>query len=174
MKLTRNKGREGRGGYYVVNLHKDGKSKVHQVHALVAQAFLANPNNLPVVNHKDGDKSNNHVSNLEWASYRHNNIHALKNGLREPRGNPIVQMTTDGRVVGHYRSTCEATRQTGVSTGAISHCLNHRTSSAGGFVWRKLSESVTTIPHGSTPGDELPVEAQEQQDVGDIVCTYQK
>lgn len=160
MRLTKSKGRNN-DGYYVVNLRKNGTSKVVPVHILVAAAFIPNPLNLPTVNHKDGDKSNNNVWNLEWASWAENNIHALKNRLRVPRGNPIIQKTLDGKPLAQFRSTCEATRKTGVSTGSISHCLNHRTNSAGGFVWEKLSEGVTTIPQGSTPGDELPVEVQD-------------
>lgn len=163
MKLSQTKGRAGSVGYLVVNLHKRGVSQVCLVHNLVASAFVKNPNNFPTVNHKDGDKTNNNVENLEWASYSENNIHALRNKLRQPRGNPILQKTIDGQVLNQYKSTCEAARIAGISIGTISHCLNHRTNSAGGFVWEKLSESVTTIPQGSTLGDELPVEVQERQ-----------
>ena len=70
-------------GYCMVNLTKDRQSKTRYVHRLVAQAYLENPNNLPQVNHKDGNKDNNHYTNLEWCSALYNNIHALENGLRE-------------------------------------------------------------------------------------------
>ena len=160
MRLTEGKGRGDGDGYLVVNLRKDGKSSVCLVHILVAKAFLDNPDNLPTVNHIDGNKQNNCVSNLEWASYADNNIHALKNGLRSPRGNAIIQYTIDGKYVATYKSACEAARETGFSRGAISHCLNGRTSQSFGFVWKKQSESQTTIPQGSTREDELPVEAQ--------------
>ena len=140
MKLTLGKGRDGTGGYLVVNLRKNGTSKVVQVHILVAKAFIPNPNNLPTVNHKNGNKTKNDVDNLEWVSYRDNNIHALQHKLRKPRGNPIVQETMDGRIVNCFKSTCEAARLTGVSVGSISHCLNHRTNSAGGFVWKAIKK----------------------------------
>ncbi len=70
-------------GYCLVNLTKDRSSKTKYVHRLVAEAFLDNPNNLPQVNHIDGNKDNNHFSNLEWCTALHNNQHALDLGLRE-------------------------------------------------------------------------------------------
>ena len=70
-------------GYCMVNLTKDRQSKTRYVHRLVAQAYLENPNNLPQVNHKDGNKDNNHYTNLEWCSALYNNIHALEKSLRE-------------------------------------------------------------------------------------------
>lgn len=147
-------------GYPVVNIHRDSVSNVVPVHVLVAEAFIPNPNNYPTVNHIDGDKTNNHVENLEWASYAQNNVHALKTGLRKPRGNPIAQYTIDGELVGVYKSAYEATRQTGLSFNNISHCLNGRARTAYGYIWKRVSESPTTIPTGSTREDELPVEVQ--------------
>lgn len=159
MKITRARGRKN-DGYCVVNLHKDGVSNVIPVHILVAQAFIPNPEKLPTVNHIDGNKENNNASNLEWVSYSDNNTHALKTGLRKPRGNAILQYTVDGVLVGTYRSACEAARLNDFSRGMISHCLNGRAKTACGFVWVKASESQTTIPDGSTREDELPAEAQ--------------
>lgn len=63
-------------GYYQINLHLNGKYKSKMIHKLVADAFLENPDNLPVVNHIDGDKTNNHVSNLEWCTVSYNTWHA--------------------------------------------------------------------------------------------------
>ena len=173
MKLSEAQARQnGQKGYLVVNLRKDNTSSVVPVHTLVARAFIPNPYGLPTVNHKDGDKHNNHASNLEWVTYADNNIHALQCGLRRPRGNKIGQYTIDGLLVSTYKSTCEASRKTGVSRGGISHCVNGRTNQSGGFVWRKISEGQTTIPTGSTQEDELPVEAQRPSSpkAEDIVC----
>ena len=161
MKQTKSKGRNG-DGYFVVNLRKHHTSYVAGVHTLVAKAFIPNHDNLPTVNHKDGDKENNCVSNLEWATYSENNTHALQTGLRKPRGNMVAQYTVDGDLVAIYPSGACAARQTGISNGAISHCLNHRTKTAGGFIWKNVLEGQTTIPQGSTPGDELLAEAQEE------------
>lgn len=60
-------------GYKRVNLYKNGKKKHYWIHRLVAIAFIPNPNDLPVVNHKDEDPSNNNVNNLEWCTYEYNN-----------------------------------------------------------------------------------------------------
>lgn len=62
-------------GYYRVGLWERNKMKNYQVHRLVANAYIPNPNNYPCVNHKDEDKSNNNVSNLEWCTYAYNNIY---------------------------------------------------------------------------------------------------
>lgn len=169
MKQTETKSRGGTG-YMVVNLRRNHTSCVIPVHVLVAKAFIPNPLNMPTVNHKDGDKHNNKVSNLEWASYSDNNIHALKTGLRKPRGNAIKQFALDGSFISEYISTCEASRLTGISRGAISHCINNRALTAGGFIWKKVSESATTISKESTQEDELPVEAQRPSLTEDIVC----
>ena len=65
-------------GYNIVPLTRDGKTKNVFVHRIVAMAFLANPNKLPCVNHKDEDKTNNFVENLEWCTYQYNNAYGSK------------------------------------------------------------------------------------------------
>ena len=73
-------------GYLVVNLHIDKKQKQFRINRLVAGTFIPNPNNYPQVNHKDGDKTNNHVWNLEWVTAKENTNHAIKTGLRVNSG----------------------------------------------------------------------------------------
>lgn len=72
-----------KSGYNVVVLHNAGvmKPKAYYVHRLIAQAYIPNPENKPEVNHKDGNKQNNHLSNLEWVTKKQNVNHAYSNGL---------------------------------------------------------------------------------------------
>ena len=70
-----------RNGYVYCMLYKDNKAYSKQVHRLVALAFIQNPDNLPQVNHKDGNKENNSIDNLEWVTDIQNKKHAWKTGL---------------------------------------------------------------------------------------------
>lgn len=72
------------GGYSQVVLSKNGKIKTHYIHRLVALTFIHNPENKPEVNHIDGNKANNHVSNLEWATHKENSEHASQLNLYRP------------------------------------------------------------------------------------------
>ena len=92
-KASRSKGRwlklaEDRFGYLYVGLFKGGKIKKLKVHRLVAQAFLHDVGK-PHVNHKDGNKKNNHVDNLEWCTPKENKIHAFKTGLTKMQPSQI-------------------------------------------------------------------------------------
>lgn len=68
--------------YKQIALWKNNKPTYYYVHRLVAEAFIPNPNNLPEVNHKDGNRQNNNVDNLEWVDSRGNKIHTVQTGLR--------------------------------------------------------------------------------------------
>jgi predicted XRE-type DNA-binding protein len=72
----------GSTGYYMVHLNdKNGNSKLRRVHRLLAKTFIPNPENKKYVNHKDGNKLNNNLDNLEWVTMHENNTHAFENGL---------------------------------------------------------------------------------------------
>ena len=72
-----------KNGYRRVHVSHNGTQYKFLVHRLVATAFIPNPDNLPCVNHKDGNKLNNNVNNLEWSTYSENNKHAYNTGLRD-------------------------------------------------------------------------------------------
>ena len=81
-------------GYCVSSLRKDNKRKNIRFHRIIAQTFIPNPENKPTVNHKDKNRQNNHVDNLEWATQAEQNAHQLKNKIKK-RGNFITNSTTD-------------------------------------------------------------------------------
>ncbi len=135
------KQRKDRKGYYRVKI----QNKLTPVHRLVALAFIPNPDNLPQVNHIDGNKSNNLASNLEWCSASQNMIHAVKNGLKkmsdltDATSKPVVQISRDGsEVIAIFKSVNEAARATGIFESQISDCCNQKLHciTAGGYLWR--------------------------------------
>ncbi len=94
-------------GYLKVRLIRKDKDRTCRVHILVAKAFITNPNNFNTVNHKDGDKTNNNVDNLEWADRSQQMVHAYKLGLKKAiRGssNYAAKLTDDDvkYIRGHY------------------------------------------------------------------------
>lgn len=132
-------------------LYKNGKEKLLRVHRLVAMAFLPNPNNLPQVNHKDGNKQNNSVDNLEWCEQSDNMKHAYKNGLQIPSENQRkaiintnklkqkkVCQIKDGEIINTFSGIYEASRQTKISISCISRCCNLKRKSTNGYEWRFL------------------------------------
>lgn len=140
-----------RNGYIYQMLYKNGKEKLLRVHRLVAMAFLPNPNNLPQVNHKDGNKQNNSVDNLEWCAQSDNMKHAYKNGLQIPSENQRkaiintnklkqkkVCQIKDGEIINTFSGISEASRQTKISISCISRCCNLKRKSTNGYEWRFL------------------------------------
>lgn len=116
-------------GYCVVNLRLNGKTNVKLVHRLVAETFIDNPLNKPTVNHIDGNKRNNKVENLEWATYYENNVHAINNGLKPQsyKNRKITQCDTNGNIIRVFHSCIEASKATGINRSCISSCINGRT-----------------------------------------------
>lgn len=107
-------------GYLGLNLIKNGVSWRTTIHRIVATHFIPNPEHLPVVNHKDGNKLNNHVSNLEWCTVKHNINHAFNTGLnkstqknRPSISKPVLQLDLCGNIINEYPSLKEVERKTG-------------------------------------------------------------
>lgn len=114
-------------GYLQICLHKQGIKK-HYIHRLVAQAFIENPNNLPQVNHKDEDKTNNYIENLEWCERKYN----INYGTRTDKCSKQVLCVETGVV---YPSTIEVERQLGFNNANIGKCCNGRYKQAYGYTW---------------------------------------
>lgn len=123
--------------YLTVHLRKNKKSKYFLVHRLVAQAFIPNPNNYPCVNHKDENKQNNCVENLEWFTYSYNSNYGTRNQKISKNGRkPINQYTLQGEFLKKWSGIVEINQQLGFLPSGISSCCSGRYKSSNGFLWR--------------------------------------
>ena len=120
-------------GYLNVNLYKKGKGKSFKVHRLAAIHFIENPENLPEVNHKDEDKTNNRVDNLEWCSRQYN--------VEYSQGKAVIGINKVSGLILEFPSISEASRQTGINSRNICACLKGRQKSTGGYYWHYASDS---------------------------------
>lgn len=132
-------------GYQVVNLYKNNKGRNEYVHRLVAMAFIPNPDNLPQVNHKDEDKANNVVDNLEWCTNTYNQQYGTKlkrQGetllLNGKTSTLIVKCDLDGNELDCYQSMRQAERENGLGNGTISAYFRNGYSQCGGYTWKKM------------------------------------
>lgn len=113
------------------------KKKTYLVHRLLAMTFIPNLNNLPVVNHKDGNKENNLLSNLEWISYSENIQHANDNGLiKYKKAQKIDQYTLEGEYIKTWPSISKAGKGLNISKYTIIQCLRGVFSTAGLYLWK--------------------------------------
>lgn len=132
--------KEDKDGYYKVWLSKSSKKKPFFVHRLVAKAFIDNVEELPVVNHIDGDKKNNVPENLEWCTRSDNDKHAFKLGLRRASDGGTskrvakIDPNTD-EILEIYPSLSEAARKNDITIQMISYCAKGISKTGKGFKW---------------------------------------
>jgi len=138
-------------GYLKVGLYKESTHKNHNVHRLVALAFIPK-DGCEFVNHIDGNKVNNKVENLEWCSRSDNQKHAFRMGLQKVNliaareaawkktRKSILQYTIGHDFIKEYVSVSEAAKETGIKRTAISQCLIGNSSQSGGFLWEYKSK----------------------------------
>lgn len=130
------KQRIGRSGYMTAILSVLDKKKYVYVHRMVALAFIPNPNNLPQVNHIDGNKLNNRVDNLEWCTLEYNVIHAHKNHLiPKPKTRKIYQFDLYGNKIKSWKSISYASEKTGICLTCIYKACQKQAPQAGGYIW---------------------------------------
>ena len=135
-------------GYLMVSLTSNRKAKCFNVHRLVAIAFIPNPNDLPCVNHKDGNKHNNNVSNLEWVTHQQNTRHAIATGLLKnfsllgktgslhPTSKVTLQYTKSGQFVRKWDCISDAAKAYGKDPCTIVNCCAGRAKSCAGYIWK--------------------------------------
>ena len=121
-------------GYKQVHLYRNGVGKPIQVHRLVAMAFIPNPLDLPQVNHKDENRLNNRVENLEWCSAKYNGSYGKRPSKYMRK---VSQYTISGVKVATYESLADAAKAVGCHYTHISHCCAEgKGKTAKGFIWR--------------------------------------
>lgn len=118
--------------FLVVSLPVKGTFKVFPLHRLVAEHFIFNYDNLPQVNHIDGNRHNNRVDNLEWCTFEENMEHALKNNLMKRK--KINQYDLDGNFIKTWESIRQAKKY--YQNNHIGEVLNKVNKTACGFIWR--------------------------------------
>jgi len=143
-RITFQKGRilkqyENQRGYLKVYPTVKGKTVNSQVHRLVAEAFIPNPDNKPQVNHINCDKLDNSVDNLEWVTNEENYAHAIRNGLITGVV-PVDVYTIEGDYVASYDSMTEAARQTGAGKGNVNKVVKGKANSAKGYIFKKATK----------------------------------
>lgn len=125
------------GGYSDVLLAKNGKNKTFVIHRLVAEAFIPNPQNLPYINHKDEDKTNNCVENLEWCDpkYNANYGNAIKKRVKKMYVK-VEQYSIDGKLIKVWNSIREASEKLKIKNQSITRCCQGKRKTTGGYIWR--------------------------------------
>ena|SRR5699024_1779494 len=140
-------------GYPMCILSKNGKTNLFGVHRLVAIAFIANPDELPVTNHIDEDKKNNHIDNLEWCTVAYNNTHGNRiKDMKKSKGfierhkrsrKTVEKLTLNGELVERFSSLKDAYKSSPeYSKSGISHCCTGRLKTYKGYIW-KYADEVT-------------------------------
>lgn len=129
------------GRYARITLSKNGRIERFMIHRLVAEAFLENPENLPVVNHKDENSFNNCVDNLEWCTVQYNNSYGSKvERMRQKLNIPVVQLTLDGELIKQFASITEAANETDYCKSDICRNCKDKSKTCHGFKFKYLSD----------------------------------
>lgn len=146
-------------GYLQVHLTKDGKGKSFKIHRLVAEAFIPNPYNLPQVNHKDEDKYNNHVDNLEWCTQSYNlnyndgqkrraknrNYEDISRKRSNSQSKEVTQYDFDGSIIAVWKNAYVAEKH-GYNRCMINQCCIGNKKSHRGYIWKYTNSIEKQIP----------------------------
>ena len=144
-------------GYNRVLICKGKHKKSVFIHRLVAEAFIPNPLNYPCIDHIDGNKLNNDVSNLRWVSYQMNSrnpityrrmVEKMKGshlcawrghfGKEHPNSKRVAQYSLDGAFIKEFGSTMDVERELGIRHSYVSDCCNGKLKTTNGFIFKYL------------------------------------
>ena len=124
-------------GYLQVNLHKDGEQKTYKIHRLVQKAYMPNPSNLPQVNHKDENKENNALPNLEWCDQSYNVNYGSRN---EKAGKALSKPVYCEELNKTFDGVRAAARELGLDQSRIGKCCTGKQKTTGGLHFRYANE----------------------------------
>lgn len=147
-------------GRRVVTLCKNGKPKDHFVHRLVAETYIPNPNNYPMINHKDENPMNNSLDNLEWCDNSYNQNYGTcpqRKAKSEPNREPVVKIISDKHII-IYESSRYAERVCNVDHSAIRRACADTTGNryCKGFLWR-FPTLIERVRFNSSNKQELEI-----------------
>lgn len=123
-------------GYLQIKFSKDNTDKMFQVHRIIALTFIPNFNKFPCINHKDENKSNNRVENLEWCTVDYNNKYNGRYDRVTKKISKRVQQIDKGIVIAEYPSCAEAARELKVHRCHIAECARGIRASYAGYEWK--------------------------------------
>lgn len=137
--------------YKAVELNVHGKAKKMLVHRIVAEAFIPNPNNYPIINHKDENPANNCVDNLEWCTYKYNSNYGTcisrrvmntdyKFGADNPKSKTVYQFDLEGNLIDVFSSTYDAARFYDIDAKSIAKCCTGGLKQYAGYGWSYTKE----------------------------------
>ena len=135
------------GLYRGINLRKNGKMVRYYIHRLVAETFLPNNSNLPQVNHKNEDKTDNRLVNLEWCDRKYNinfGTGRKRHFERLKTKRAVIQLSIDGKEIARFPSIRYASRSTGVNRRGIEGCCMNKPmyNTAGGYKWKYQNQTL--------------------------------
>lgn len=157
-----------KSGYLVVNLFKNNIGTLRNIHDLVAKAFIPNPENKPTINHKDSNRLNCYVTNLEWNTYEENNNHSITNG---DRGYPVSQYDKNDNYITTFDSIIIAEKETGITSQNIGKVCKGKRNSAGGFIWKYDTKKST--PQFIPPDEEQKI-TEFQYGARAVITNYEE
>lgn len=132
---------EDKDGYIKVSLNKNAKSKAYAVHRLIAGSFIPNPNNYPCINHKDENKQNNKLENLEWCTVKYNNSYGTRlQKIKQKNQIPIEQYDLNGNLIKKWNSAKEVYNTLGYDFSRIRKCCNNKSYKAYNCIWKNCIE----------------------------------